>query len=117
LLWKLKKEVKDKKIELVEDWKYQVENLYEVSGLRQIIAGERILEKRNLDRLDFYKITILCFKHKIIEDEIVADLDKMRTLRNNLHIGSMKNLDKQYSDKDLEFAFSVAAKVKKIVSK
>ncbi len=114
----IKKRNKSSKIELSEDWKYcGIKVLYKVSKSRYIIAGEKILEKKNLNRLDFNKIISLCSKYRVIQKTMFDELDKVRILRNNLHISNMKEVEKQYNNKDLKFVFSVADKVGKIVSK
>lgn len=119
LLWKLKQYCKTEKIEMVGDWKYfDIYNLYKINESEEIIAGKRKKEKTDMNRLDFIKITLWCRKYKIINtEEFKKEIDTVRELRNRLHIGSLEEIEKEYSKKDLEFCFSVAKKVKEMVGK
>ena len=118
LLWRLKKECNTNKIELADEWKYfNINTLYKIDESEEIIAGRRKKEKKELDKLDFVRITDLCIKYKILSlRSIKADIDHVRELRNRLHIGGLAEIEREYSKNDLEFCFSVTRKVIKIVS-
>ena len=119
LLWKLKQFCKTKKIEMDDEWKYpNIRILYKINGSEEVFAGIRKKEKQDIDRLDFIKITLLCKSYKIISsDEFKSEVDRVRELRNKLHIGGLTEIEKEYSKKELEFCFSVAKKVKELVGK
>ncbi len=118
LLWKLRQYCKSEKVEM-DDWKYfDIRTLYKINESEEVIAGNRKKEKTDMNRLDFIKITSLCIKYKIINtDEFKREIDTVRELRNRLHIGSLEEIEKEYSKKDLEYCFSIAKKVKETVGK
>lgn len=117
LLWKLKQVCKTEKIEMPDEWKYpDLRVLYKITDSEEVVAGIRKKEKEDIDRLDFIKITILCRSHEIIKSEdFKLEIDKVRELRNKLHIGGLTTVEKEYSKSDLEFCFGVAKKVKELV--
>jgi hypothetical protein len=118
LLWRIKKEVRGSKIELSNFWKYhEIRVLHKISDSEEIIAGKRILEKKSIDKLDLVRTIDSCFKYKIIDKTLYRKLNSIRKMRNNLHIGNMEIIDKQYSDEDLEMVFSVAREVKELIFK
>lgn len=119
LLWKLKQHCKTNKIQLVNEWKYyDIKVLHKLDDLKEIIAGSRKKEEKTVDKLDFMRIIAYCYDNKLfINEKFREELDKVRELRNRLHIGSLSTLEKEYSEKDLEFCFSVAKKVKGVVKK
>jgi len=117
LLWKLKQHCKSNKIQLTNEWKYyDINILHEIDDARQVISGYRKQEEKSLDRLDFMRITDYCFNQKIISSsQLKGEIDKVRELRNKLHIGSLSTKEKEYTKEDLEFCFSIAKKVKDLV--
>lgn len=119
LLWKLKQFCKTEKIEMDEDWRYpDIRILYKISDSEEVFAGTRKKQKQDIDRLDFIKITLLCKAYKIVNsDELKSEIDRVRELRNKLHLGGLAEIEKKYSRKDLEFCFNVAKRVKELVSK
>lgn len=119
LLWKLKQFYKTGKVELQDEWKYfDVKSLYIISDTEEVVAGKRKKERKNVDKLDFLRITDLCsVNHIITLSTLRSEIDKVRFFRNRLHIGSLTEIEKEYSKSDLEFCFGVAKKVKKLVSR
>lgn len=119
LLWKLKKHCKTNKIQLPNEWKYyDITILHEINDSKQVISGFRKLEEKALDRLDFLRITDYCYSQKLISTtEIKDDIDKVRELRNRLHIGGLSTTEKEYTKENLEFCFSIAKKIKDLTSK
>lgn len=118
LLWKLKKVCKTNNIELFDDWKYfDISVLHKIDGSTQVVGGTRKKIVKDMDKLDFLRITDLCFVYKIIKtEELKLEIHKVREYRNRLHIGGLRGIEKNYSNDDLNFCFDVAKKVKKIVS-
>ena len=57
------------------------------------------------------------FIPNIAREKLVRDVNKIRELRNNLHIGGLTEIDREYQPKDLEFCFSVLKRVKNSVAK
>ncbi|MBU0569935.1 hypothetical protein KKB40_04100, partial [Patescibacteria group bacterium] len=89
LLWKLKQKIKNRKIKLSGEWKYfDIKVLHIVKNpSREIVAGKRKLEEKSVDRLDFVRIIDLALKYEIVGESLSKKLDKVRKLRNRLHVG------------------------------
>lgn len=119
LLWKLKQKIKNDEIELNDEWKYfDIKILCPSNEIgHEIIAGKRKKETKQVDRLDFIRIIDLCLKHKIIRKQFSKDVHDVRKLRNRLHIGGLKKMEKKYTHNDLNSVFGIAKKTKKIASK
>ena len=122
LLWKLKEKVKGNDVELKEDWRYKdVRKIHtlEKDPLEEIIWCKRIkeTEKKKISKLNLVETNRLCKKYKIITENDFKNIEKVRELRNKLHISGLKRLEKGYTKKDLEFVFGVAKRVKELVSK
>ncbi len=119
LLWKFKQICKTDKVELDNEWRYpDIRVIYPVNSSEEVIAGIRRKEQKDLDRLDFRRITDLCQKHKIIKSKRLREgIDRVRELRNRMHIGGLPELEKEYTKNDLEFCFKIAKKVKDLSSK
>ena len=122
LLWKLKEKVKENIIELKEDWKYKdVRKIHtlEKNPLEEIVWCKRIkeAEKKKLSKLNLVETNRLCKKYKIITENDFKNVEKVRALRNRLHIGGLKKLEKGYTKNDLEFVFGVAKRTKELVLK
>ena len=118
LLWKLKKKIKSRKVELSEEWRYyNIKILHRLDASEEIIGGNRKKEKKDINKLDFIRVIDLCVKHGIITKQFSRKVHQVRELRNRLHIGGLAKVDKEYTKKDLNFVFGVAKKVKNTVSK
>ncbi len=91
--------------------------IYKINNLEKIVLGKNVeeTEKFKFDKINLSQINTLCKEHKLISSELSKRVDVMRKLRNKLHIGDLKNLENDYTKKDLEFAFSVAKEVKDLV--
>ena len=122
LLWKLKERIKKNDIELKEYWKYRdikkIHTLKE-NPLEEIVWCKRKLEIENkkLSKLNLVEINRICKKYRIITENDFKNVEKVRDLRNRLHIGGLKKLEKGYTRNDLEFVFSVAKRIKELVSR
>ena len=118
LLWKLKKIIKTAKVELSGEWVfYDIKTLYKIDDSEEIIGAKRRKEKKQINKLDFVRIIDLCAKYKIATEQFSEEIHKVRILRNQLHIGGLAKIEKEYTKKDLKFVFGVAKKVKILVSK
>lgn len=122
LLWKLKEKVKGNNVELKEDWRYKdVRKIHtlEKDPLEEIVWCKRIkeTEKKKISKLNLVETNRLCKKYKIITENDFKNVEKVRKLRNKLHISGLKRLEKGYTKKDLEFVFGVAKRIKELVSK
>lgn len=114
LLWKLKETCQAEKVKLDNEWKYlDIKVLHHIEDGYEIIAGSRKKEEKDLDKLDFLRITDLCEKYRVLKTKALReDIDKVRVLRNRLHIGGLSEMEKEYRKEDLEFCFNVAKRVK-----
>ena len=118
ILWKLKQVCNTTKVELADEWKYfDIKSIYKISESQEVIAGFRRKEQRDIDRIDFIRVTELCQKYNILRSKkLKIDIDTVRELRNRVHIGGLSEIEKEYKKSDLEFCFDVAKRVKKLVS-
>jgi|SRR3989344_3031271 len=117
LFWKLKEEYNVKKIELIDEWKYiDMRIIHQISSSEEVIAGKRKKEVKDMNKLDFLRVTDLCYKYKILKPQSLrSEVDRVRELRNRLHIGGLVSVEKEYTKEDLEFCFNVARKIKNLV--
>lgn len=118
LLWKLKQICNTTKIELADEWKYfDIRLIYKINESQEVIAGFRRKEQRDIDRIEFIRVTELCQKYNILRSKkLKINIDTVRELRNRMHIGGLLEIEKEYKKNDLEFCFDVAKRVKKLVS-
>ena len=122
LLWKLKEKVKGNIIELKENWKYKdIKKIHtlEKNPLEEIVWCKRTkeIEKKKISKLNLIETNRLCKKYRIITENDFKNVEEVRDLRNRLHIGGLKKLEKGYTKNDLEFVFGVAKRTKELVSK
>jgi hypothetical protein len=90
--------------------------IYQIDSTHRIVLVEDRVE---LDVVKFAKINLdqlnkLCKEYDVIENTLYERVDKVRALRNRQHLGSLQDVDSEYSARDLEFVFSVAREVKRI---
>lgn len=113
LLWRLKKIEKNGEVVIDDEWEYtNPHKIYEFVANEEIVWAHRKQVKRKIDQLDFSRITQKCAKYKILKSKrLIEDITKIRKLRNNLHIGSLGELEEKYNRKDLEFCFSILERV------
>lgn len=118
LLWRLKQFYRTSTVELPDEWRYfEIKTLHIINSSEEVIAGKRKKERKHIDKLDFLRITDLCWVNRIITSSALrGEIDRVRFFRNRLHIGSLTEIEKEYSKSDLEFCFGVAKKVKKLTS-
>ena len=90
--------------------------IYEINSVERIVLGRNEVktDKCRFDRLNLDQVNDLCKKHGIISKAVFDRVDKVRMLRNRLHISTMKVIERDYSKQDLEFVFSVAREVKNL---
>ncbi|KKU80680.1 MAG: hypothetical protein UY07_C0036G0007 [Parcubacteria group bacterium GW2011_GWA1_47_8] len=116
LLWFLKKKVKE--VDLKRETKrFKIEKeIYQISDAEKIVLGKDVttVEQIKFSKLNLADINTLCKENGIITDSIFKKVNKVRELRNKLHIGTLTVIEKDYSKKDLEFVFSVAREIKKL---
>ncbi len=119
LLWKLKKMFSEGDVEIEDEWEFKDIHLIfkQEKSSEEVVWCRRKKVKKKVSRLDFLHISRLLQKHSVLRGEkLIDDIDTVRVYRNNLHIGSLTQLDREYKPYDLEFCFSVLERVKKILT-
>lgn len=93
--------------------------IYEINSTERIVLGknEIKIEKCRFEKLNLDQVNDLCKEHEVISDSLFNDVDKVRTLRNRLHISTLTKIETDYSTSDLDFVFSVARTVKNLARK
>ena len=116
LLWKLKKEVVSEKVVLSDEWKYVDIRSICIHNDFEVISGKRKRGVEKVDRLDFNRILQVCSSRGVINDEdFIADLHKVRELRNEVHIGGLEAVRKSYTKRNLHFVFDMLEKTMRAV--
>ncbi len=114
LLWILKKRIKETDLKReIKTFKIS-KDIYKVNSEERIVLGKDVIktEQFKFSRLNLADINSICKTHRIITDKMFKDVDKVRELRNRLHIATLEVVEKDYTKIDLEFVFSVAREVK-----
>lgn len=116
LMWILKNKKSSEEL----DKKYPdikiTKSIYKINEAEEIILVKHVvkIEKCKFEKLNLDQIKGLCTDHGLITHAMSQNVNKVRQLRNRLHISTLSRVEKDYSKDDLEFVFSVAAEVKKI---
>ena len=111
LVWKLRESIKDDVVVLNDEWKYANIVTIHIDGAIEVIAGKRKKERKKIDSLDFNGVINVCNNYKIITNKnLIEELHTIRKLRNRLHIGGLQEVQKEYSEKDLNFALETMEK-------
>ena len=111
---KTEEELSSKTIEIKE-----IKRIYEINKETRIILVEDYekIKSCKFEKLNLQNLIDLCKEHKLLNKEILDLVSGVKDLRNKQHIGTLKHVDGGYSQKDLEFVFFVASRVKKLASK
>lgn len=95
----------------LEDWECKNSHLLPSiftsrSGVRLSIC-ERNQQKFALTKFtDFKKVNEVCLKLNIFPKKLFFKIEKVRKLRNKIHIQGLDAIDRSYTKKELEFASS-----------
>ena len=107
LLWKIDMESKSEKITLLDVWNYyDIIPIYMCENF-DIISGKRNRKKRDISKLDFNRMIQVCKEQKILGENLIKRLDRVRRIRNKLHISGTETIRKSYSQSDINFVFEV----------
>lgn len=95
-----------------EDWECRNSHLlpetFTSSRGSRLSICERIQQKFSLTKFtDFKKVNEVCFKLKFFSKKLFAKIEKVRKLRNKIHIQGLDSIDRSYTKKELEFISSV----------
>ncbi len=96
-----------KKEILEKEWTYSdIRILHEIKKNEQIIAGRRFKKKIKIKKnIDFKKINEISLKFNIIDKIFFDKFEKVRKLRNRIHLSGLNNIDYNYNKKTLSFVF------------
>ena len=116
LLWMLKENKTEDELSEIHTVFRVSKIVYEINEVERIVLGSDMvkIEKCRFEKLNLDQVNSLCKKHNLITKNIFDDIDRVRILRNRLHISTLKVIEKDYSKMDLEFVFSVAREVKNL---
>ena len=96
----------------LEDWQCVRSSFlpqqYKSDKGERLSVCERIKPKFKLNKqTDFKKVDEVCFALKIFPKKLFNKIQKIRKLRNKIHIQGLNNLDRSYTKHELEFISSV----------
>ncbi len=91
--------------------------IYFINDKERIVLGKDCIKsnKCKFEKMNLDQINDVCKKHNLISKDIFNKVDKVRVLRNQMHISTLKVVDNEYSKVDLEFVFAVAHEIKDLV--
>ena len=111
LLWKIQKEFGAKDVVMKHEWKYHAVKVIHSDNDFEVIGAKRSQEKRNSNRLDFNRMVSLCKDEKLLDKDLLKDIDEVRKLRNKLHIGGLKDVTKTYPSEDVKFVIKILGEI------
>jgi hypothetical protein len=85
---------------------YKVSNTKSICGVTQQVTPEKFT-----NTTQFKSINKACYKAKIIDKIIFQDVEKIRTMRNHIHLASLKNNESYYTSEDVDVIFKITNKV------
>lgn len=116
LLWLLKKHKNEDELSKTQIIFKVSKVIYEINSIERIVLGkdETKTEKCRFEKLNLDQVNFLCKEHGLISESVYKDIDKVRVLRNRLHISTLPKAEGGYTKEELEFVFSVARTVKNL---
>jgi len=116
LLWMLKQRIGEEALARRQTIFKVSKVIYDINPTERIVLGkdEVKVERCRFEKLNLDQVNDLCKEHGIISDSMFKDVDRVRGLRNRLHISTLAKVEEDYSKDDLEFVFSVARAVKNL---
>ena len=84
----------------------------------QVVCGRRFKKKIPITRGTQFKTMIkVSNEHSLITDSLAQEIDKIRKLRNRIHLASLDDIEKKYTKPILNNVFEIARKVVKVAQK
>lgn len=116
LLWMLKNTKNEAALAKQQTIFKVIKVIYEINPNERIVLGrdEVKVELVRFEKLNLDQVNSLCKEHELVPASMYKDIDKVRVLRNRLHISTLNKVEEDYSKADLEFVFSVARNVKNL---
>lgn len=95
----------------LEDWKCQnsqyLSSIFVSRNGEKLSICERVRPIFNLNQqTDFKKVNEVCLKLSLYHKKLFRKIEKIRILRNKIHIQGLKNIDRSYRKQELEFVSS-----------
>ena len=118
LFYQLKINCQELEFELKDAWDYFEAHKIHNSphSTEEIVWCKRRPVKKTLLNLDFFHLIQISADKKIVTDKkLLTDLEKLRKLRNKMHLGGLTTVETIYQPADQEFGFEVLEKVKHLV--
>jgi hypothetical protein len=113
----LKQALKGKQDLPFGDWEYKEAHL-----IKQINSNHEIVwckRKRGPQRLSngtpFKSVNKFCLELRVIPENLHTDCEKVRNLRNKIHLMGLSSIDRNYKKADAEFVLSVALDLIKLL--
>lgn len=105
------------------EWSYKdckvIHEIKDMAGQphTQVIAGKRLKKEESIDGfIDFALLNAFCRdKAKIYDQSLYEEIDKVRKLRNKIHLMKLSHLDRKYTNAQLNYVAGIANKVLNIV--
>lgn len=117
LAYKILSDAENRGVELpLENWwcknSYLLPENYKGSGDCRLSICERRQSKFKLDKFtDFKRVNEICLKLKLFDKNFFNEIEKVRNLRNKIHIQGLEDLDRSYTKKELEFVSPIIVKL------
>ena len=120
LLWSIKEEVGVEKIALKDEPKYHILHTLHTNYTREQKDGEEEFEialtkitkeKKDADKMDFNQMILVAKSKTLLPEDLLDDIDKVRKMRNKIHIGGLKTIIKNYPQEDVDFTLEVLEEI------
>lgn len=84
----------------------------------QVVCGHRFKKKIPITRSTQFKTILkVANDNSLVSADLLKEIDKIRELRNRIHLASLDDIEKKYTKATLNNVFEVARKVVKIAQK
>ncbi len=81
----------------------------------QVVCGKRFKKKISITRSTQFKTILeVANANLLVGDTLSKEIDKIRKLRNRIHLVSLDSIEKKYTKSTLNNVFEVARKVVKL---
>lgn len=92
-----------------------VKVLHEINNDERIVLVRKSRQRTRFLKLNLDQINKLCKSHNLISHDLSLQVDRVRDLRNRQHLGGLQEIEVTYTKADLEFVFSIAKSVTRLV--
>ena len=118
LRWHIINHLGSGKIILKDEWKRKT--LYTLppqskDNTHRIVLAKETMEQKDSSNLDFNRMIRICETEELLNSDTLNDVDKVRKMRNELHIDGLTDAIKTYSQKDVDFVLSKAKELARAI--